>query len=68
MKTCPCNVYPLTPLLYKKNWGLQVYTYFSYFLLQNIDCGYSLDEAVLTCTCLAEAVLTCTHNRYFEQK
>ena len=28
------------------------------FLLQNIDCGYSLEEAVLTCT----------HNVCFEQK
>ena len=31
------------------------------FLLQNIDCGYSLDR-------LREAVLTCTHNLCFEQK
>ena len=31
----------------------------SLFLLQTIDCGYSLVPP--------EAVLTCTHNLYFEQ-
>ena len=46
-------------LLY--NWGLQGYT-FSLFLLQNIDCGYSLEPPK------NEAVLTCTHNQCFEQK
>ena len=34
---------------------------FFLFLLQNIDCGYSLNR-------LTEAVLTCTHHLCFEQK
>ena len=34
---------------------------FSYFLLQNIECGYSLEL-------LGEVVLTCTHNLCFQQK
>ena len=34
---------PLNPTFLWKNWGMQGYTYFSYFLLQNIDCGYSLE-------------------------
>ena len=33
------------------------------FLLQNIDCGYTLEPPRL-----GEAVLTCTHNLCFEQK
>ena len=36
-----------------KKMGFKGYTYFSYFLLQNIDCGYTL---------------VCTHNLCFEQK
>ena len=35
-----------------------VYLFFL-FLLQNIDCGYSLGQT--------QAVLTCTHNQCFEQ-
>ena len=31
MKTCLCNVYPLKPHFYMEKWGLQGYTYFSYF-------------------------------------
>ena len=38
-----------------------VYLFFL-FLLQNIDCGYSLEPPH------TEAVLTCTHNLCFEQK
>ena len=35
---------PLEPHFYiEKNWGLQGYTYFFLFLLQNIDCGYRLE-------------------------
>ena len=30
-KTCPCNVYPLNPTFIWQNWGLQGFTYFSYF-------------------------------------
>ena len=40
---------PQTPLLYSKLGYAGVYLFFL-FLLQNIDCGYSLAEAVLTCT------------------
>ena len=45
---------PLYPTFMKCSQG---YTYFSYFLLQNIDCEY-----------LLEAFLTCNHNLCFEQK
>ena len=42
-KTCPCNVYPLKPHFYIENLGFAgVYLLFL-FLLQNIDCGYSLE-------------------------
>ena len=37
--------------------------HFFLFLLQNIDCGSSLEPPHLT-----EAVLTCTHDLCFEQK
>ena len=41
-KTCPCNVYPLKPHFYIAKLGYAgVYPFFL-FLLQNIDCGYSL--------------------------
>ena len=43
-----------TPL-YSKTGGMQGYTYFFLFPIQNIDCAYSL-------------VLTCTHNQCFEQR
>ena len=39
-KTCPYNVYPLEPHFYIAKLG--VYLFFL-FLLQNIDCGYSLE-------------------------
>ena len=42
-KTCPCNVYPLEPHFYIAKLGYAgVYLLFL-FLLQNIDCGYSLE-------------------------
>ena len=42
-KTCPCNVNPLEPHFFiaKQGYG-GVYLFFL-FLLQNIDCGYSLE-------------------------
>ena len=41
--TCPCNEHPLTPHFYIEKVGFtRVYIFFL-FLLQNIDCGYSLD-------------------------
>ena len=52
-KTCPCNVYPLKPHFYIVKLGYAGVYHFFLFLLQNIDCGYSL---------------TCTHNLCFEQK
>ena len=43
MKTCPCNVDPLTPHFYIVKLGFTgVYIIFL-FLLQNIDCKYSLE-------------------------
>ena len=43
MKTCPCNEYPLTPNFYIVKLGfIGVYIIFV-VLLQNIDCGYSLE-------------------------
>ena len=42
-KTCPCKVYPLEPHFYIAKLGyVGVYLFFL-FLLQNIDCGYSLE-------------------------
>ena len=45
-KTCSCNVYPLEPhfyiILVAKLGYAGVYLFFL-FLLQNIDCGYSLE-------------------------
>ena len=42
-KTCPCNEYPLKPHFYiVKLWYARVYLFFL-FLVQNIDCGYSLE-------------------------
>ena len=41
--TCPCDLYPLTPKFYIVKLGCTgVYIIFL-FLLQNIDCGYSLE-------------------------
>ena len=41
--TCPCNEHPLTPHFYIAKVGFtRVYIFFL-FLLQNIDCGYSLE-------------------------
>ena len=53
--TCPCNVYPLEPFYIAKLGYAGVYLFFL-FLLQNIDCVYSLEPP------------TCTHNLCFEQK
>ena len=42
-KTCPCNVYPLNPTFYIAKLGYAGVYIFFLFLLQNIDCGYSLE-------------------------
>ena len=42
-KTCPCNVYPLKPHFYTAKLGYAAVYLFFLFLLQNIDCGYSLE-------------------------
>ena len=42
-KTCPCNVYPLEPHFYIAKLGFAGVYLFFLFLLQNIDCGYSLE-------------------------
>ena len=42
-KTCPCNVYPLEPHFYIEKLGYAGVYLFFLFLLQNIDCGYSLE-------------------------
>ena len=42
-KTCPCNVYPLEPHFYIAKLGFAGVYIFFLFLLQNIDCGYSLE-------------------------
>ena len=42
-KTCPCNVYPLEPHFYIEKLGFVGVYLFFLFLLQNIDCGYSLE-------------------------
>ena len=43
MKTCPCNEYPLIPHYYIAKLGYAGVYLFFLFLLQNIDCGYSLE-------------------------
>ena len=42
-KTCPCNVYPLIPHFYIAKLGYAGVYLFFLFLLQNTDCGYSLE-------------------------
>ena len=42
-KTCQCNIYPLKPQFYIANLGYAGVYLFFLFLLQNIDCGYSLE-------------------------
>ena len=42
-KTCPCNVYPLEPHFYVAKLGYAGIYLFFLFLLQNRDCGYSLE-------------------------
>ena len=55
---------PPEPHFYIEKLGFaEVYLFFL-FLLQNIDCGYSLEPPRKT----AKAVLMCTHNRCLEQK
>ena len=43
MKRCPCNVYPLETHFYIAKLGYPGVYLFFLFLLQNIDCGYSLE-------------------------
>ena len=42
-KTYPCNEYPLKPHFYIEKLGFAGVYLFFLFLLQNIDCGYSLE-------------------------
>ena len=42
-KTCPYNVYPIEPHFYIAKLGYAGVYLFFLFLLQNIDCGYSLE-------------------------
>ena len=42
-KTSPCKVYPLKPHFYIVKLGYAGVYLFFLFLLQNIDCGYSLE-------------------------
>ena len=42
-KTCPCNEYPLELHFYIEKLGYAGVYLFFLFLLQNIDCGYSLE-------------------------
>ena len=74
-KTCPCNEYPLKPHFYIVKLGYAGVYLFFLFLLQNIDCGYSLEpprrggsNEYPQSMFWRGAVLTCTHNLCFEQK
>ena len=40
---CPCNTYSIIPYLYIVKLGYTGVYLFFLFLLQNIDCGYSLE-------------------------
>ena len=42
-ETCPCDDYPLKPHFYVVKLGFAGVALFFLFLLQNIDCGYSLE-------------------------
>ena len=42
-KTRPCNVYPLIPPIHIIRLGFTGIYLFFLFLIQNIDCGYSLE-------------------------
>ena len=42
-KTCPCNEYPRKPHFYIVKLGCAGVYLFFLFLLQNRDCGYSLE-------------------------
>ena len=42
-KTCPCDVYPIEHHFYIEKLGFAGVYLFFVFLLQNIDCGYSLE-------------------------
>ena len=42
-KTRPCNEYPLKPHVYIVKQGYEGVYLFFLLLLQNIDCGYSLE-------------------------
>ena len=64
-------VYPLKPHFYIAKLGYAGAALFFLFLLQNINCGYSLEppsRGGSNENRLCEAVLTCTHNLCFEQK
>ena len=43
-KTCPCHEYPFKPHFYIVKLGYAGVYLFFLFLLQNIDCGYSLES------------------------
>ena len=67
-KTCPCNVYPPEPHFYIAKLGYAGVYLFFLFLLQNIDCGYTLEPpryikvglrgVFITRTCFSD-VITC---------
>ena len=59
-KTSSCNEHPLTPHFYIVKLRITGVYIFFLFLLQNMDCGYSLEPP--------QAVLMCTYNQSFEQK
>ena len=42
-RTCPCDLYPLTSHFYIVKLGFTGVNIIFLFLLQNIDCGYSLE-------------------------
>ena len=70
-KTCPCTEYSLKPHFYVVKLRFAGVYLFFLFLLQNIDCGYTLEpprRGGFNVCPQSEAVLTCTHNLRFEQK
>ena len=44
--TFPCNIYPLIPHFYIAKLGYAEIYIFFLILLQNIDCGYSLEPTI----------------------
>ena len=60
--TSPCNLYPLTPHVYKVELGLQGYIFFLIFCAYNIDCVCLIKKRIVIFH-LKIAIFTAVKNR-----